>query len=247
LDNFYRRLVSKFSTYVTWLFLPGTRKTSDPMTGFFAFRKKVLKKVSFSSYGFKILVELLAGFNKAKVVDIPFVFRKRKNEQSKASLSQGVRFFKDLLRLFVFTNAGDSFMKLLSLATLSALSFLLLSSIFIVFDYFTAFTLPIFVYSLIALIIILAVSVPIFFWVLKSSSYLKKYESYLSVLVFSLFVFWIFSVFNVEGLSLTAIFTNSLILGVSITAVFFAFKPIWLNNFKKILSIERWFLVSGLF
>lgn len=48
LDGVFRKIVSRSSNYFVWFLLPPTRKTTDPMTGFFAFKREVLSRVHFS-------------------------------------------------------------------------------------------------------------------------------------------------------------------------------------------------------
>lgn len=107
LSNRYRHIVSRAASWFVWLFLPASRLTTDPMTGFFAFRKRTLDQLNLESYGFKILVELLVQMKKPIVVDVPFTFARRENEESKANPGQGVRFLKDVVHMFLFTPHGS--------------------------------------------------------------------------------------------------------------------------------------------
>ena len=45
LNGFFRKFVSKASNYYVWILLPSTRQTTDPMTGFFAFRRTLLSRI----------------------------------------------------------------------------------------------------------------------------------------------------------------------------------------------------------
>jgi cellulose synthase/poly-beta-1,6-N-acetylglucosamine synthase-like glycosyltransferase len=116
LNGFFRKFVSKASNYFVWLLLPSTRRTTDPMTGFFAFRRTLLTRVSFSSLGFKILVELLAALDQPKVIDIPFTFEKRREEVSKATLRQGIVAYRDIFYLFLTGSRGSVLIKVLLVA-----------------------------------------------------------------------------------------------------------------------------------
>ncbi len=101
LDGAYRRFVSKVSCFVSWVILPPTRKTSDPMTGFFLVKKTVVDQLDFTHVrGFKILVDILVRSKKRiRATDIPFVFKKRENDESKATLKQGINFIIQLFEL----------------------------------------------------------------------------------------------------------------------------------------------------
>jgi cellulose synthase/poly-beta-1,6-N-acetylglucosamine synthase-like glycosyltransferase len=101
LDGIFRRLVSRMSCFVSWVILPPTRKSSDPMTGFFLVKKSVVQSLNFTHVrGFKILVDILVRSDSdLKVLEIPFTFRKRKNNESKATLKQGFNFIIQLIDL----------------------------------------------------------------------------------------------------------------------------------------------------
>lgn len=101
LDGAFRRFVSRISNFVSWVILPPTQKTSDPMTGFFLVKKAVVQSLDFTHVrGFKILVDILVRAEaRLTVVELPFRFRKRKNEESKATLKQGLNFIVQLIEL----------------------------------------------------------------------------------------------------------------------------------------------------
>ncbi len=134
LNGFFRKFVSKVSNYFVWVLLPSTRKTTDPMTGFFAFRRTLLSRVSFSSLGFKILVELLSAIDEPKVIDVPFTFLKRQEEESKATIRQGLLAYRDIFYLFLTGARGSALVKVVMVAGAALvlqLIVLLLASIFI--------------------------------------------------------------------------------------------------------------------
>lgn len=99
LESWYRKIASGASKFVAHLLLPRTRKTKDPMSGFFAFKRSLLRKKTLRPTGFKILVELLVRITDAVVVDIPLKMQKRLAGTTKASVSQGIEFFKHVWNL----------------------------------------------------------------------------------------------------------------------------------------------------
>jgi glycosyltransferase XagB len=99
LSNNFRKFVSKFSSYLAWVLLPLTKKTTDPMTGFFMAYKSIFTGKKLNPIGFKMLVEMLARIPEINSVDVPFVMRKRAFNESKASLKEGVRYIKHLVKL----------------------------------------------------------------------------------------------------------------------------------------------------
>jgi len=96
----YRRLVSVSMSYLTKILFVPIRKTTDPMTGFFAFKKNLIKNTKLEAKGFKILVEILMRAKPQKVTEIPLKFQPREHEASKATIAQGVNFFRHLKQLF---------------------------------------------------------------------------------------------------------------------------------------------------
>jgi dolichol-phosphate mannosyltransferase len=57
----------------------------DPMSGFFALRKKVIEGAVLDPKGYKILLEVLVRGDYEKVKEVPFVFEDRQNGKSKMS------------------------------------------------------------------------------------------------------------------------------------------------------------------
>lgn len=103
LSNWYRRAVSTGATLVTRSLFPGRlRGCSDPMTGFFALRRTSVDCNALRPSGFKILLEILAR-QRLAVSEIPFVFGKRTAGKSKASMSEGLRFIRQVGELRVGT------------------------------------------------------------------------------------------------------------------------------------------------
>jgi len=86
----------RLSDLGAWFFrLVAGVKVSDPMSGFFMTRRDVVNEYApaLSPEGFKILVDLiLSASGKLKIVEIPFVFRKREAGESKLSPIVGLDF-----------------------------------------------------------------------------------------------------------------------------------------------------------
>jgi|GEM_PF-468497 len=100
LGSLYRRAVSHLCRFVSWCLIPQTRKTTDPGSGFFVFRKSIVGMVNFRGLrGFKILIDILARTKKLHVAEVPFTFLKRTNDKSKATIKQGLAFIFHLLTL----------------------------------------------------------------------------------------------------------------------------------------------------
>lgn len=96
----YRRTVSGLATRLTKAVFPRRlSRISDPMSGFFAVRLAALDLDRLDPIGFKILLELMIRQPRLQVAEVPFVFGTRIAGESKASLREGLRFVRHMLRL----------------------------------------------------------------------------------------------------------------------------------------------------
>lgn len=99
LANGARRLVSSGATVLSRTMFPGRlMHCSDPMTGFFGFRRAAVRTERLKPTGFKILLEILCR-HRLSVVEVPFVFGARFAGESKATLKEGFRFLHQLAGL----------------------------------------------------------------------------------------------------------------------------------------------------
>jgi dolichol-phosphate mannosyltransferase len=87
-----RRLISWGATAIARLLVPEVRRTSDPMSGFFLIRKDRVSLEGANPTGYKALLEILYRNPQAKVVDIPYVFRRRERGKSKLGLGTMVEY-----------------------------------------------------------------------------------------------------------------------------------------------------------
>lgn len=81
--NIFRLLGSKVFRFFVYLILG--KKTLDPMSGYFVFKKSIFleNKNLFYGYGFKILSDMIYNVNNLKISDIIINFRYRKLGKSK--------------------------------------------------------------------------------------------------------------------------------------------------------------------
>ena len=84
--TFLRSLSSKLIIKIFNLFLG--KKTKDPMSGFFIFKKKIYNsKLNYFKKGYKILSDLIYTSNKnLKIYDYDILFRRRKENSSKMNI-----------------------------------------------------------------------------------------------------------------------------------------------------------------
>lgn len=94
-----RTIVSKVFIFLSHVCCPKSHNIRDTSTGFFAFRKEIIKNVKLRPVGFKILLEILAKGDYKDVVETPFNFRERKKGKSKFNMKQTKLSFKHLWRI----------------------------------------------------------------------------------------------------------------------------------------------------
>lgn len=93
-----RKLISKFATFVAKKGLGVS--TADPMSGFFAFKRPIIKGLKFDAIGFKMLLEILVKTKGATIREIPYTFSERQFGSSKVSLSIAIDYIKSVWKLY---------------------------------------------------------------------------------------------------------------------------------------------------
>ena len=96
LDGLTRQLVSRGSKLAAQALFARVRTCTDPMSGFFLFRREVVAGVDLRPVGFKILLEILVRGRWSRLTEIPFHFEAREAGESKAGLDQGVAYLRHL-------------------------------------------------------------------------------------------------------------------------------------------------------
>jgi dolichol-phosphate mannosyltransferase len=95
---FKRRLLSKGATKIAQYGLG--IQVKDPMSGFFAVRRRVMDGVIFDAIGYKMLLEILVKAKHARVKEVPYVFTNRRAGESKVDSCVMVDYFKAVWRLY---------------------------------------------------------------------------------------------------------------------------------------------------
>jgi len=93
-----RKLISKGATGIAKAGL-GVNE-SDPMSGFFAFKRKILEGIKFDALGYKMLLEILVKTKGAKVKEIPYTFTDRTRGSSKLDSSTMFDFVTSVWKLY---------------------------------------------------------------------------------------------------------------------------------------------------
>ena len=100
-----RKIMSKVATLIAKKGL-GV-KTNDPMSGFFAFKKNILKGINFDAIGYKILLEILVKKSGIDVKEIPYTFENRSFGSSKLDRSTITDYFRSAWKLYKFGKSQE--------------------------------------------------------------------------------------------------------------------------------------------
>ncbi len=95
-----REIISRTLAFASRALFPHElANVTDPLTGFFVFRRSAVDPNKLQPKGFKILLEVLIRCPRLKVTELPFEFAERNAGQSKANANQVLALFEQLLGL----------------------------------------------------------------------------------------------------------------------------------------------------
>ncbi len=94
-----RRLISWGATALARLLVPESRRTTDPMSGFFLIRRGSVSIKGASPVGYKALLEILYRNPTARVVDVPYTFGQRLSGESKLGLKTIVDYVWHVIKI----------------------------------------------------------------------------------------------------------------------------------------------------
>jgi len=77
-------------------------KVSDPMSGFFFFRKDIIDGIDLSPLGYKIMLEIIVKARYNTIKEVAFTFRERYKGKSKLGWKEYLNYVRHLLRLYVY-------------------------------------------------------------------------------------------------------------------------------------------------
>jgi dolichol-phosphate mannosyltransferase len=96
----YRKVLSHGATYLAQFFFP---KVADSGSGFFAFKREVIRNAPLQPQGFRMLFEILGKGKWQRAIEIPYTFRMRKRGTSKLKFSTILSYLKQLWGLFKYS------------------------------------------------------------------------------------------------------------------------------------------------
>src|SRR5439155_9410412 len=79
-------------TRLAFVFTP-IRTLSDPLSGFFLFRRQIVEGVPLEPIGWKISLEVLVRSRAERLAEVPYTFARRTTGDSKATVQQGLQLF----------------------------------------------------------------------------------------------------------------------------------------------------------
>jgi dolichol-phosphate mannosyltransferase len=106
-------------TRLAFVFTP-VRGVTDPLSGFFLFRRSLVQGVELKPIGWKISLEVLVRSRARRVIEVPYTFASRANGESKASLQQGLLVLRHIL-ILLLSLAGVQRFALFGLVGLSGM------------------------------------------------------------------------------------------------------------------------------
>jgi dolichol-phosphate mannosyltransferase len=107
-----RRVLSRGAQLLGLFLLPGVvGRVSDPMSGYFMVRRAAVEGAAMSPLGYKILIEVLGRGNIRWIAEVPYVFRERREGESKVTWRLYVEYLRHLLRLRLSRLPIDRFIR----------------------------------------------------------------------------------------------------------------------------------------
>ena len=99
----YFNIYRKFNAFISKILARPLINVKDPMAGFFAFPKSILKNIkNINPLGFKIALEIMVKCSPKHIVEIPIHFQERLYGESKLSLKEQLKYLIHLKRLYQY-------------------------------------------------------------------------------------------------------------------------------------------------
>jgi len=101
--NIFRKIISHTASTIGKIFLKELRNINDPTSGFFAFKREILRDAKMNPVGWKILIEILVKGNYKRISEIPYEFKKRNYGNSKMSFNEQINYLRHIFRLIRYS------------------------------------------------------------------------------------------------------------------------------------------------
>lgn len=99
-----RRFLSRGAQVLGLVILPGVLgRVTDPMSGYFMVRRSAIAGATMNPVGYKILLEVIGRGQVGEIAEAGYVFRERREGESKVTWKQYVEYIQHLIRLRVST------------------------------------------------------------------------------------------------------------------------------------------------
>jgi len=95
-----RKIMSKVATKISKSSLG--INVSDPLSGFFAFKREIIRGINFDAIGYKMLLEMLVKTKSVRIKEIPYTFTDRKSGSSKLNLITITDYIKSVWKLYLY-------------------------------------------------------------------------------------------------------------------------------------------------
>lgn len=93
-----RKLMSRFAILIAKKGLG--IETKDPMSGFFAFKRNIIKGLNIDAIGYKFLLEILVKTKGVNIKEVPYTFQDREFGSSKLSIKIILDYYKSVWKLY---------------------------------------------------------------------------------------------------------------------------------------------------
>ena len=90
-----------------WMLPEVFSDVTDPLSGYYLFRRTVIEEVELKPTGFKTLIEILARGRVKSIVECPYQMNARRSGHSKATLESSLSFLKQLRQLQIATSGDE--------------------------------------------------------------------------------------------------------------------------------------------
>ncbi|GAB1538183.1 glycosyltransferase [Scytonema sp. NUACC21] len=102
--SFIRRFLSRGAQVLGLIILPGVLgRVSDPMSGYFIVRRNCLAGQTLNPVGYKILLEVIGRGSVGQIAEVGYIFRERKEGESKVGWKHYLDYLHHLIRLRLST------------------------------------------------------------------------------------------------------------------------------------------------